>query len=144
MRGVIVTCPDEAATIQVGEKIADMVKKGGVIELIGDVGSGKTTFVKGLATGLGYEGDVSSPSFALKNVYEAMIKINHFDLYRLDAPGLVKHELEEAIEEEQSLLVIEWAESAEEVLPEGRITINFRLGPKESRELKIILPEVKE
>lgn len=141
MSGMIVSCPDEAATIKVGEKIASIVKDGGIIELAGDVGSGKTTFVKGLAKGLGYEHDISSPSFALQNVYEGSLRIRHFDLYRLKDSGLLRHELKDAIEEEGSVVVIEWAETAADILPKRRIIINFKLGPQESRELTVTFPE---
>ena len=141
MSELIVTCPDESSTRQAGGAIASLVKNGGFIELIGDVGSGKTTFVKGLAKGLNYNGDISSPSFALKNVYEGKPKISHFDLYRLDEPGLVKHDLEEAMKEEGSLVIIEWARSAEDILPSERITVIFSLNSEDSRELRITMPE---
>ncbi len=135
-----VVCPDEIATMQVAVKIAGLVESGGFIELIGDVGVGKTTFVKGLAKGLGYEEDVSSPSFALKNVYKGKISINHFDLYRLSEPGLIRHELAEAIADEGSLVVVEWASDADDILPEKRIKVNFKVLDEASRELTIILP----
>lgn len=142
MNELVVTCPDEAATLQVAEKIASMVKGGGVIELVGDVGSGKTTFVKGLAKGLGYDGQVSSPSFVLKNVYKAKeVTINHFDLYRLARPGIVKHELVDALADKNTVMVIEWGQSAKDILPDKRITVSFSATDDNSRKLKITLPE---
>lgn len=122
--------------MQVAEKVAGLVKDGGFVELVGDVGSGKTTFVKGLAKALGHEGEVNSPSFALKNVYDGKIRINHFDLYRLEEPGIVRHELQEAAED-NSVTVIEWGQSAKDILPNKRVTVSFSITEGEARKLRI-------
>ncbi len=84
----------------------------GVILLIGELGAGKTTFVKGLARGLGIdEGEVRSPTFTLMNIYVGKKTLYHVDLYRLDDPeSLFYIGLDEAIEDEDGILAVEWAD----------------------------------
>ena len=138
---MIVTCPDEAATRNVAEKLASQLGSGSLVELIGDVGSGKTTFVKGLAKGLSSKDEVSSPSFALKNVYEGRLRLYHFDLYRLEEPGLINHEITDALNEEDSAVVIEWANASSDILPKDRIKIEFIPDDETTRKLKITYPD---
>jgi tRNA threonylcarbamoyladenosine biosynthesis protein TsaE len=129
----------EADTRKVAEKLAGQLNGGELIELIGDVGAGKTAFVKGLAKGLGVKGQVSSPTFALKNIYKGNLEVHHLDLYRLQEPGLIEHEIAEAQEDPNSVTVIEWAGIAEDVLPEDRVIVKFEVGEKEMRFLEISL-----
>lgn len=136
-------CPNEDSTKKVAEKLAVQLKGGELIELIGDVGSGKTTFVKGLAIGLESKDEVSSPSFALKNVYEGRLKLYHFDLYRLEGPGLIDHEIKDSLGEKDSITVIEWAEASSGILPKNRIKIEFIAAGEKSRKLKITMPKDK-
>lgn len=139
---LLVDCPDEISTQQVGVKIAQQLKSGDLVELVGDVGAGKTTFVKGLARGIGSKDQVSSPSFALKNVYEgSRLTLHHYDLYRLEEPGLIEHEIIDSLEEPNTVIAIEWAELSDSVLPTDRIIIEFSLAAEDRRQLKITLPE---
>lgn len=126
--------------MDVAEKLARQLRGGEVIELSGDLGAGKTTFVKGLARGLESKDKVSSPSFALKNLYEGRLNLYHFDLYRLEEPGLMNHELEEAINED-SVVAIEWAGSSSDILPKDRISVEFMPEKDEARKLKITYAE---
>lgn len=141
MNSLTVDCPDETSTIKVAEKVAAQLKPGDIIELSGDVGAGKTTFVKGLALGLNSKDPVSSPSFALKNVYQGRLKLYHFDLYRLEESGLIMHEIEESIQDHNSIVAIEWAGIAESVLPAKRISVEFSLTGEHSRRLKLSFPD---
>lgn len=136
-------CPDESSTIKIAEKVAAQLKPGDFIELSGDVGTGKTTFVKGLAAGLNSKDMVSSPSFALQNVYNGRLKLYHFDLYRLEEPGLVMHEIEESIGDDKAVVVIEWAGIAKTILPDKRISVEFSLTGENSRKLKLSFPDDK-
>ncbi|MGE5404414.1 MAG: tRNA (adenosine(37)-N6)-threonylcarbamoyltransferase complex ATPase subunit type 1 TsaE [Candidatus Saccharibacteria bacterium] len=76
---------DEAEQMErFGEKLADTLEPGDQVHLIGVLGAGKTTLVKGVARGLGYLGRVTSPTFTLMNVYEGRVPVYHIDLYRLE------------------------------------------------------------
>lgn len=136
MNKLAVTCPKPEDTMKVGEKLAAQLKGGEFIELIGDLGSGKTTFVKGLASGLGSNDDVTSPSFALKNVYKGRLDLCHFDLYRLEEPGIINHEIKDSISD-SSVVAIEWAGASSDILPHDRIIIEFSSDGEHSRKLKI-------
>lgn len=140
-RQIEVTCDDAIETMQVGKKFGDLAKAGQVIELIGDVGAGKTTFVKGLARGLGIEEDITSPTFNIKNEYKGSLKLAHIDLYRLSQPGLIAEEIKDAIDDKDSVIVIEWAEDISELLPQDRIKIEFKTTGENSRKLRIDLPD---
>jgi len=100
---------------------------GEVFELVGDVGAGKTTFVKGLARGLGVEDDVQSPSFTISRLYDARdgIQLVHYDFYRLNEPGIMADEVSEMVRDPKTVTVIEWAAIVEGVLPENRFTLTF-------------------
>jgi tRNA threonylcarbamoyladenosine biosynthesis protein TsaE len=137
MYEIVVTSPDEISTLQVADKLARQLKGGEFIELVGDLGSGKTTFVKGLAKGLDSKDEVSSPSFVLRNTYDGRLKLNHFDLYRLEEPGLIGHEIMDALDEKNSVTAVEWAGASEEVLPEKRIVVELTPVAADSRKIKI-------
>ncbi|HEX5797170.1 MAG TPA: tRNA (adenosine(37)-N6)-threonylcarbamoyltransferase complex ATPase subunit type 1 TsaE [Candidatus Saccharimonadales bacterium] len=143
MHQLEVTSPDESATKQIAQTVAKRLKGGELIELIGDVGSGKTTFVKGLARGLGSQDEVTSPSFVLQNVYDGRLRLHHFDLYRLEEPGHIIHDIEEAIKSDDSVSVIEWAAAGKEMLPDKRIIIKFLPQNDSSRKIKISFPDAR-
>lgn len=98
---------------------------GEVFELVGDVGSGKTTFTKGLAEGLGVEDDVQSPSFTISRTYQGRdgLELHHYDFYRLSDPGIMRYDLAESTEQSHVVTVVEWAETVADVLPQDRTTI---------------------
>ena len=104
-----------AETEALGEKFGRAARRGGVIALSGDLGAGKTQFVRGLARGLGVSGRVHSPTFTLVNEYGGgRLKLFHLDLYRLETPAQI---LSAGIEEFLSpdgVAVIEWAERLED------------------------------
>lgn len=122
-----------------GEKLAASLKGGEVIELIGDVGAGKTTFTKGLAKGLGVSDDVQSPSFTLSRQYEADggLMLSHYDFYRLSDPGILALELADIMSQPGNITVIEWADIVEGVLPENRITIKISSPTETDRSVEI-------
>jgi len=99
---------------------------GECIELVSDLGGGKTTFTRGLVRGIGSHDAVSSPTFTIGKQYKAgEVTCYHFDFYRLQDPGLVAEELAEALDDDKGVIVIEWAESVAHVLPDNRIIITF-------------------
>lgn len=128
------------ATKQLAKKIGQNLKGGEVIELIGDVGAGKTTFVSGLAEGIEYRGKTSSPSYMIEQIYRGRITLHHFDFYRLSDPGHITHELGEALDDPRHSVVLEWAKTIQETLPKNRIKINLKVTGEHSRQLTISIP----
>lgn len=140
---MIIEVANENETRQLGERLGRLLKGGEVIELVGDVGAGKTTFVKGLAKGLGIEDDVQSPSFTINRMYEARdgLWLAHYDFYRLNDAGIMANELAETSEDPKTITVIEWAGIVEGVLPERRLTVDFVSPTEESRKLTLSGPK---
>ena len=130
---------DEAATRAAGASLAALLRAGDVVTLAGDLGAGKTTLVRGLLEGLGHEGEVPSPSFAIVQPYEELEPpVWHADLYRVDdyseLPELGLDSLGD------SVLLVEWPERAGEgAWPEAlRLTLEIT-GP-ETRRLTAEVP----
>ena len=137
-----VNSSSEDQTMTIGSNIGQTLTGQEVIELISDLGGGKTTFVKGLADGAGSQELVSSPSFTLCNQYQAeQLTIYHFDFYRLNDPGIIRRELAEALEVPKGVVVIEWPEVIEDILPQKRLIIEFISLTPSKRQLKLTLPE---
>lgn len=122
--------------IALGEEIGQALRGSEVIELIGDVGAGKTTFTKGLAKGLGINEPVQSPTFTISRIYKARdsLVLAHYDFYRLHEPGVLKIELAESIANPRTVTIIEWGDIVEGILPENKITIRFE-SPSETRRV---------
>ncbi|MEW6455765.1 MAG: tRNA (adenosine(37)-N6)-threonylcarbamoyltransferase complex ATPase subunit type 1 TsaE [Acidobacteriota bacterium] len=116
----------EEETIKIGEKVASSLKGDEVVFLQGELGCGKTVFVKGIAKGLGFKkiDFVTSPSYVLLNIYDAKYPIYHFDLYRLersrDIAGL---DWEDYIG--KGIVVVEWSEKIEFKLRQKILLIKF-------------------
>jgi tRNA threonylcarbamoyladenosine biosynthesis protein TsaE len=129
-------------TEAVAEKIGKVCKGGEVIELISDLGGGKTTFARGLARGIGSTGVVSSPTFTISKVYAGpKLKMYHFDFYRLDDAGLMAHELHDAIDDPVGVIAVEWGEVVSQVLPDKRLTVSITPSGEDVRQLTIRCPE---
>ena len=127
-------------TQRIGKRLAARLEKGDVLALVGELGSGKTTFVKGLAEGLGISSDhVNSPSFVICQEYDGRLPLYHFDLHRMTGKtDLQRLETEVGLGdylEGDGISVIEWANHAESLLPAEYLRINFFLKPNDSREL---------
>lgn len=122
-----------------GRDFAKDLSAGSVLELVGDVGSGKTTFVRGLAAGLGVKDFVTSPSFTISKSYALPGggQFVHYDFYRLSDPGLIAEDLAEAMSVPENIIVVEWGESVGDVLPEGRTKLLFKYLDDGSREVAI-------
>jgi tRNA threonylcarbamoyladenosine biosynthesis protein TsaE len=126
----------EQEMLEFGEKFAKKLKFPAIIELIGDVGAGKTTFTRGLAKGLGIKEPITSPSFTVSKAYALKSGGNliHYDFYRLPDPGLMADDLRENLENPKNVVVIEWGESVAELLPENHYKIEIRY-TKNGREV---------
>ncbi|HET8690086.1 MAG TPA: tRNA (adenosine(37)-N6)-threonylcarbamoyltransferase complex ATPase subunit type 1 TsaE [Candidatus Saccharimonadales bacterium] len=126
-----------------GYKLGRLLHGGEVIELVGDLGAGKTTLVRGIADGLEIDEDVQSPSFTLSRHYEGRdgINLHHYDFYRLDDPGVVAGELAESAQDPKVVTIIEWAETVDFALPRTRMIISLgHLADENHRQLKLDLP----
>ena len=130
---------DEAAMIEYGSHLAATLKPPVVLELIGDVGAGKTTLVKGIAKYFSIDEPVTSPSFVLNKKYHGMdnIIISHYDFYRLLDPGIMSEELNESVSDPHTITIVEWAETVAHVLPEDRKTIRIKYLDDDSREVTL-------
>jgi len=126
----------EEETFRLAKKLSQGFKGTEVVFLIGELGSGKTIFAKGLAAGLGLEDfhQVCSPSYTLLNIYQGKHTIFHIDLYRLGKDSEV---LDLGWEDYlgQGVLIVEWAEKVKFDLDAIRVT--FRMGKKEERRIII-------
>ena len=125
---------------QLGRKIGMLVRGGEVIELVGDIGAGKTTFTKGLAAALGIEDDVQSPTFTISRVYDSPrgIRLAHYDFYRLNEPGIMRAELNEAVRDQATVTVIEWAEAVADVLPADCLRMTMTATDEEIRNVVLL------
>ena len=122
-----------------GEKIADRLKKGTVIALIGELGTGKTAMTKAIAKGLGITENVNSPTFTLvQEYYSGKLSFFHFDVYRVDAiDELDVIDFNEYFYSD-GICVVEWADLIEEELPDEAIRIFIEYAKEEdSRIIKI-------
>jgi len=139
-----VECKDLETTLKLGAEIGRKLKGGEVIELIGDVGSGKTSLVRGIADGAGSTDPVASPTFTLARQYSIAGKgltIDHYDFYRLSDPGILTAELEESMADPKTSVLIEWSQIVKGVLPELRVKISIEVGKdKSQRKFNIFLP----
>ena len=138
--------PEE--TRRLGEKIARSLKGGETLALVGELGSGKTTFVKGLAKGLGVEQRIISPTFIILRKYDIPLvqrprgikNFYHIDLYRLE--GAVESELKnigapDVWGKRQNIVVVEWAEKVTGLFPQNTIWIKFENLGKAKRKIKV-------
>jgi tRNA threonylcarbamoyladenosine biosynthesis protein TsaE len=131
----------EQETLAHASHLGKKLQGGEIIELVGDIGSGKTTFVKGLARGAGSRNLVTSPTFTIKQAYKGQIGLYHYDFYRLEDPGIMSHELEEAMGRPDTATVVEWAETVEGVLPKNRIRISLVPTSEHSRKIFVEIPK---
>ena len=125
--------------IKYGKSFAKKLNSPCVIELLGDVGAGKTTFVRGLAEGLGIKEPITSPSFTISKSYATPSNktLIHYDFYRLPDPGLMAEDLEENINNPNNIVIIEWADSVSDLLPKDHITIKIKYNENGTREVTI-------
>lgn len=123
--------------ISFGQELGNSLKGGEVIELIGDVGAGKTTFTKGLAKSLGITDEIQSPTFTISRVYEgAKNNLVHYDFYRLNNAGIMAIEMQDVIDDPNNITVIEWGEPVREVLPKKYITVKIKIISENIREVE--------
>ncbi len=129
--------PEE--TIRLGEDLAKRLSKGSVVALFGDLGSGKTTFTKGIGKGLGVKNamHINSPTFVLIKEYKGKLPLYHLDLYRLDN----LQDIEDIAVEEyiygDGITIIEWAGKMKGLLPKKHIAVKFTIKGESERGIEI-------
>ena len=125
-------------TEKLGQEFSKMIQLGDIILLYGDLGSGKTTFVKGLLKGFKFIGNVTSPTFSLINEYDANIKIIHIDCYR---EKNLKRWINLGIEDyfnDSNIVIIEWPEILEDIVPNNVIKIKMEHINENIREICLL------
>jgi len=132
------------ATEQLAKLVASNIKGGEVIELVSDVGGGKTTFTKYLVAALGSNDTVSSPTFTVNKVYNTpKHKVYHYDFYRLNDPMYVSEALAENLDDTTAITLVEWGGLVDNVLPKERIkiTIQKHATNQDARHITIQAPD---
>lgn len=121
-------------TEMIGKKLASNLSGTEIIALFGNLGAGKTSLVRGIALGLNSEDDVTSPTFSIVNEYMGKYPIYHFDMYRINTyEDLYSTGYFDYIN--NGILIIEWSENIEAILPEDAIKIFIRYGKGESERI---------
>jgi len=127
----------ESETKAIGKRIGSRLRQGDVVCLYGELGAGKTTLVKGIASALGIEEkDITSASFTIIAEYETPVPFYHIDLYRIGNDEIGGLGLEEYLDS-QGICVIEWAERAGSLIPERAIKVFIRGIDESTREIEI-------
>lgn len=131
-RALVTRSPEE--TRAVGRALGSALFPGAFVALVGELGSGKTVLVQGVADALGAGASVSSPSFVIVNEYRGRIPVFHVDLYRIsDARSLVDLGYRELFYGE-GVALVEWADRVPELLPADRLTVGLAFeGPSDRR-----------
>jgi tRNA threonylcarbamoyladenosine biosynthesis protein TsaE len=129
---------DEAEMEALGEAIAAELEAGSVLALVGGLGAGKTRFVKGLARGAGFPGEVTSPTFSLVHEYRGgRLPVFHFDLYRLkDEEELLGIGWDEFFDE-PGVVIAEWADLFPDLIPPGARWLHFEVLPEGGRRVSV-------
>jgi tRNA threonylcarbamoyladenosine biosynthesis protein TsaE len=130
-------------TFELGRKIGSNLEGGKILALTGNLGAGKTTFIQGLAEGLGIKNKIVSPTFILMRQYDQggrQLKLRHLDLYRLE------NDIEKEVEnlglfdmwkDKDSIVAIEWSEKIKSLLPKETVFINFENLDENKRRITI-------
>ncbi len=138
MKTVSILSKGENETLQLGEKLAKRLRKGDIVCLQGELGAGKTTFIKGVAKGLKIAPEkVNSPTFVLMNAYHGRLPLYHFDLYRLETTGEIGAIGYEEFLYGDGVSVIEWAERLGALTPKEYLRVELKHKGENERSIKV-------
>ncbi len=137
--GLVASTSDAAQTARLASGLAELMRAGDVVVLVGDLGSGKTVFTQGLGAGLGVDATITSPTFALVQSYQGRLGLHHLDVYRLNR-------LNEALDlglgellDDDAVVVIEWGDTIAPVLPQDYIEVRiFADGASTERRIEFL------
>ncbi len=144
-RKITQTSRSVETTIQLGERLAKLLKGDETIALVAPLGSGKTHFTKGIAKGLGVKAKILSPTFVLERIYNLAgrkTQLHHFDAYRISQDEAIGIGLTEILG--QDIVVVEWADRVRDLLGEDAIWIEIKAKSDDQRELNFLIPEKRE
>lgn len=131
-------CQTAAETEALGRRLAAELRPGDIIVLSGGLGAGKTLFTRGLATGLGVEEPVTSPSFVLAREYKTgFMPVVHVDVYRIGSMNEFD-DLDVLEAAREGVLVIEWGQAIESAIDPDHLKIEFEVAADESRTLRFV------
>ena len=135
-QSLVIRSGSPAETRRLGARLGRLLRPGDVVLLSGELGSGKTCLVQGVARGLGVTAPVTSKSFVLLGEYEGRLRLYHADLYRLEEPAQAE---ELALTEygAPGALVVEWAERAWEVFPPEHLLVRLEIAGASQREFTL-------
>ena len=128
----------EEQTRQLGARLARLAKPGDIFCLSGELGTGKTTLVKGIAEGLKVDPKkVNSPTFVLMNIYEGKLPLYHFDLYRTDEAGEIANLGYEEFMYGEGVAVVEWAEKLKDFSPKECLLVTMEHRGEDERSIHL-------
>lgn len=127
----------ELETERVGERLARCLRPGDVIAMSGDLGAGKTVFIRGLARGLGVTARVTSPTYTVVNEYEGKLPLFHFDMYRLSGPDELYDIGWDDYLKRGGVCAVEWSERAAGLLPGNCIYVAIAAQDETARRIEI-------
>ena len=128
----------ENETLAAGEELGRSLRPGDFVALYGDLGAGKTSFVRGMAAGLGIQDRVTSPTYALINVYQGRLSLCHMDLYRIGGPDALDDLGWDELLESHDICAVEWCEYAGDRLPNQRVEVRLSHHGDGARQCKIV------
>ena len=126
---------NEKETEAIGEQFGRRVKDGTVVAMYGDLGAGKTAFVRGMARGMGIDTRVSSPTFTIVNEYLGDRTLIHFDMYRLGSADELFDIGWEDYLNRGAVLAVEWSENVADALPSDAIIVHIARGEKDTERI---------
>ena len=133
-----ITSHNESETIALAEKLAPLFRPGDLVILKGELGAGKTVFVRGLAGALGLDREaVNSPSFTIVNEYPGERPLYHLDLYRINDPTELDEIGWDEYLQRPGLIVVEWGDKAGDYLPSRYYVISFVIIDEQTREIDV-------
>ena len=139
---MVIVTNNEFETILEGEKLGRALEPGTVVALYGELGAGKTAFVRGLALGLGINMRVSSPTFTIVNEYPGVIPLYHFDMYRLDSENELFDIGWDDYLDRGGVCAVEWSEKVPGAISFDAVTIRLENLGGDKRRLTIEFPSL--
>lgn len=136
-------CKTTEGTQALAKALGEAVRGGEVLAFHSDLGGGKTTFVKGLAVGMGVTDLVQSPTFTLSQLHQAArgLELHHYDFYRLTDAGVMRDALTESLTQNNAVTAVEWGDIVHDILPADSINITLRTLDEEARAITIACPK---
>lgn len=141
MTSSVIVSVSSSETLRFGEDMGAALLPGMIVGLTGSLGAGKTVMIQGMCKGLGYDGNVTSPTFSLLNIYAGRVEIYHFDFYRLE--GIADLEdigYEEYFGSDKGVCLIEWADRVPDAMPPDAVIVNLEILSETERRITVDSP----